>query len=80
MMNDTQNIMEQYGLMSQLLTHMPAMVFSKDAATGVYLACNQSFAEYAHKASPEDVGTRPTSSSRMCPTRWARPATSRPRR
>ncbi len=46
---------EQNGLMSALLTYMPAMVFSKDAATGVYLACNQSFAEYAHKASPEGV-------------------------
>ena len=46
---------EQNMMMKALLTYMPAMVFSKDAATGVYLSCNQSFAEYAHKASPEDV-------------------------
>ena len=46
---------EQNALMKSLLTFMPAMVFSKDAETGVYLSCNQSFAEYAHRASPEDV-------------------------
>ncbi len=40
---------------SALLDHIPAMTFSKDAETGRYLACNQSFAEYAHKASPEGV-------------------------
>ena len=40
---------------ASLLSNMPAMSFSKDAETGVYLACNQPFAEYAHKASPEEV-------------------------
>ena len=40
---------------SSLLTNMPAMSFSKDAETGVYLACNQAFAEYAGKATPEEV-------------------------
>ena len=43
------------GAVASLLTNMPAMSFSKDAETGVYLACNQSFAEYAHKDSPEGV-------------------------
>ena len=38
-----------------LLDNMPGMTFTKDAKTGVYLACNQAFAEYAHKESPEDV-------------------------
>ena len=38
-----------------LLNNLPAMTFSKDAETGKYLACSQSFAEYAHKASPEEV-------------------------
>jgi hypothetical protein len=38
-----------------LLTNMPAMTFSKDISTGKYLACNQSFAEYAHKDTPEGV-------------------------
>ncbi len=40
---------------SALLNNLPAMAFSKEAATGKYLACNQSFAEYAHKSSPEGV-------------------------
>ncbi|MDO5296815.1 MAG: response regulator [bacterium] len=40
---------------SSLLTNMPAMSFSKDAETGVYLACNQAFAEYAGKSSPSEV-------------------------
>ena len=37
------------GSASSLLTNMPAMSFSKDADTRVYLACNQAFAEYAGK-------------------------------
>ena len=41
--------------LSSLLNHMPAMSFYKDAQTGVYLACNQAFAEYAHKESPSGV-------------------------
>ena len=40
---------------SSLLTNMPAMSFSKDAESRVYLACNQAFAEYAGKAKPEEV-------------------------
>ncbi|MBE6041229.1 MAG: response regulator [Clostridiales bacterium] len=40
---------------SSLLTNMPAMSFSKDAETRVYLACNQAFAEYAGKDSPAAV-------------------------
>lgn len=43
------------GSVASLLSNMPAMSFSKDAETGKYLACNQSFAEYAHKLSPEEV-------------------------
>ena len=38
-----------------LMDNIPGMTFSKDANTGVYLACNQAFAEYAHKGSPEGV-------------------------
>ncbi len=43
------------GSVASLLSNMPAMSFSKDAATGVYLACNQAFAEYAHKETPDGV-------------------------
>ena len=38
-----------------LLNNLPAMTFSKDAETGKYLACSRSFAEYAHKNTPEEV-------------------------
>ncbi len=38
-----------------LLTNMPALTFSKDVNTRKYLACNQAFAEYAHKETPEGV-------------------------
>ena len=43
------------GSVTSMLTNMPAMSFSKDANTGVYLACNQAFAEYAGKPGPDDV-------------------------
>ena len=43
------------GAAASMLSNMPAMSFSKDAKTGQYLACNQAFAEYAHKARPEEV-------------------------
>lgn len=46
---------ELMGSMSSMLHNMPAMSFSKDASTGVYLACNQAFAHYAGKESPEEV-------------------------
>ncbi len=38
-----------------LFHNIPGMSFSKDAKTGVYLACNKAFAEYAHKQSPEET-------------------------
>ena len=43
------------GSVASLLSNMPAMSFSKDAETGRYLACNQAFAEYAHKSDPQGV-------------------------
>ncbi|MBQ6603365.1 MAG: PAS domain S-box protein [Eubacterium sp.] len=48
-------IVNLMGFVTSLLTNMPAMSFSKDAETGIYLACNQAFAEYAGKKSPEEV-------------------------
>ena len=60
--NEQQRLLEKADEIAQLkqtiaslLDNIPAMTFTKDANTGVYLACNQSFAEYAHKATPEDV-------------------------
>lgn len=40
---------------SDLLTNMPAMTFTKDVVTRKYLACNQAFADYAHKDTPDGV-------------------------
>ncbi len=40
---------------SSLLDNMPGLTFTKDAETGVYLACNQGFADYAHKETPDGV-------------------------
>ena len=40
---------------SSLLDNMPGMTFTKDARSGVYLACNQAFANYAHKKTPDGV-------------------------
>ena len=50
-----ENSQEQKQSMDALLNNMPAMSFTKDAKTGIYLACNQAFADYAHVKSPEDV-------------------------
>ena len=52
---DSKKINELKETISSLLDNMPGMTFTKDAETGVYLACNQAFAEYAHKDSPADV-------------------------
>ncbi|MDO4804100.1 MAG: amino acid permease [Lachnospiraceae bacterium] len=40
---------------SSLLNNMPGMTYTKDAQKGVYLACNQAFADYAHKDGPDGV-------------------------
>lgn len=40
---------------SSLLNNMPGMYLTKDANTGEYLACNQTFAYYAHKKDPSEV-------------------------
>ena len=40
---------------TSLLDNMPGMTFTKDSSTGVYLACNQAFAEYANKENPAGV-------------------------
>ncbi len=54
-LEEAEKIKELKQSISALLDNMPALSFSKDAETGVYLACNQAFAEYAHKDSPDGV-------------------------
>ena len=41
--------------LTSLLDNMPVMTFSKDCETKEYLACNQSFAKYCNKSTPEEV-------------------------
>ena len=54
-LEEAEKIVELKQSITALMDNMPGMSFSKDAGTGVYLACNQSFADYAHKDSPEGV-------------------------
>ena len=54
-LEEAAKIEEMKQSLKSLLDNMPGLNFSKDAKTGVYLACNQAFAEYAHKPNPEGV-------------------------
>lgn len=54
-LNENLKVMELTKTISSLLDNMPAMTFTKEPETRMYLACNQSFAEYAGKKRPEDV-------------------------
>ena len=51
----TKKIIDLQESVSSLLSNMPAMTFSKDVTTRKYIACNQAFADYAHKETPEGV-------------------------
>ena len=53
--DQAKQIAELKDTITSLLDNMPGMTFTKDASTGVYLACNQAFADYASKESPDDV-------------------------
>ena len=50
-----QKLLSMQESVSALLENMPAMTFSKDIHTRKYIACNQAFADYAHKETPEGV-------------------------
>ena len=52
---EAEQVTELKETITSLLDNMPALAFTKDAETGVYLACNQAFAEYAHKETPDGV-------------------------
>ena len=54
-LEETEKISNLKQSITSLLDNMPALSFSKDAETGVYLACNQAFAEYANKPDPKGV-------------------------
>lgn len=40
---------------SVLFDNIPGLNFSKEAKTGVYIACNQAFAEFGRKTSPAEI-------------------------
>ena len=52
---ENEKVTELKNTVFSLLNNIPGLAFTKDAETGVYLACNQAFAEYAHKETPDGV-------------------------
>ena len=52
---ESKKVNELKDTITSLLDNMTGMTFSKDAKTGIYLACNQAFAEFAHKKKPDEV-------------------------
>ncbi len=54
-MEEAARIRDLNDTIRSLLDNLPGMTFTKDARTGVYLACNQAFAAYAHKDDPSGV-------------------------
>ena len=55
MLQEAAEIADLKQTISALLDNMPGINFTKDAETGSYLACNQAFADYAHKKDPSEV-------------------------
>jgi len=55
LLEEAEEIRELEQTITSLLNNIPGLTFTKDAQTGVYLVCNQAFAQYAHKATPEEV-------------------------
>ena len=53
--DSNKKISELQESITTLLNNIPALMFSKDVNTGIYMACNQYFAEYAHKATTDGV-------------------------
>ena len=54
-LEETEKITELKDTIVSLLNNMPGMAFTKDAKTGVYLACNNQFVGYAHKMNSDEV-------------------------
>lgn len=54
-LKESLKVVELKNTITSLLDNMPALTFTKEPETGIYLACNQAFAEYAGKKSPEEV-------------------------
>ena len=54
-LKESLKVVELKNTISSLLDNMPALTYTKEPETGMYLACNQAFAEFAGKKSPEEV-------------------------
>ena len=54
-LEEAERIKDLNDTVRSLLDNMPGMTFTKDAKSGVFLACNQAFADYAHKDDPNGV-------------------------
>ena len=54
-LEEAEKILELKQAITALMDNMPGISFSKDAGTGVYLACNQAFLEQVHKSSSDEV-------------------------
>ena len=54
-LKESLKVVELKNTITSLLDNMPATTFTKEPETGIYLACNQAFAEYAGKKTPEEV-------------------------
>ena len=48
-------VVELKNTITSLIDNMPGLTFTKEPETSMFLACNQAFAEYAGKNSPEEV-------------------------
>ena len=55
LLEEAAQIAELQQTVSSLLNNMPGLYLTKDANTGEYLACNQAFADYAHKKEPSEI-------------------------
>ena len=50
-----QGLVDLVDAFTSLMSSMPAVNFTKDVETGEYLNCNQAFAEFALKSSPDEI-------------------------
>ena len=55
LLDEAKKIAELNQTIASLLDNMPGMNFTKDAGTGVYLACNQAFVRYARRERLEEI-------------------------
>ncbi len=55
LLEEAAQVAELQQTITSLLDNIPGIYLTKDANTGEYLACNQTFANYVHKKDPSEV-------------------------